>query len=115
LEINDPSRVYTRKFASNAERSAKRRPFEFTAATKKLRFEQESGICQWCHTSIENRFKATYHHIDLIDEGGSKEPENCMVLHPKCHIDNFEVLHHGRKYRFGLSVRKNIKTSSKLQ
>ena len=56
--------------------------------------------------TIENRFKATYHHIKLIDEGGSKEPENCMVLHSKCHIANFEALHHGRRYRFGLASRK---------
>ena len=102
LGINDPSRVYTKIHNSNAERTAKRRPFEFTQTTKHLRFEQELGVCQWCHMLIESRFKATYHHIKLIDEGGTGAPENCMVLHRKCHITNFEVLHNGRCYRFGL-------------
>lgn len=106
LKINDPSRAFTKKHTSNAERSYKRRPFEFSQLTKKFRFEQEQGVCQWCHELIESKFKATYHHIQMIDSGGDGSPENCMVLHRKCHIGNFEALHNGRKYEFGLHNRE---------
>jgi len=77
-----------------------RRPasLEFTATVRKLRFEQEHGLCQECHQPIgdgTNWRQACYHHIVSVSQGGGREPENCMVLHSECHYDPviFQRLH----------------------
>lgn len=72
----------------------------FVLATKKSRFEQEKGICEWCKELIDDglNFKsrqAHYHHKLPIFLGGTKDPANCVVLHRRCHFDPaiFEKLH----------------------
>lgn len=110
LGINEPSRVFTKQHKSSRERMCKRKPFEFSKMTKRLCFEREKGICQWCHLEIESRFKATYHHIKMIDAGGDGLLENCMVLHRKCHLGNFEALHSGRQYEHLLASKERIPT-----
>ena len=91
--VLDSSRQYV---ASGSSRRARRQKAqEFTDATKRLRFEQENGVCQECGSTIDNWRQATYHHIRLCRDGGGAEPENCMVLHFECHNDPevFKRLH----------------------
>ena len=108
LGINDPSRRHTKKHISNAERTFKRKRLEFSPTTKALRFREEGGRCQWCHETIPNSYSATYHHTTMIDSGGDGSRGNCMVLHRKCHIDQFETLHNGRRYRNLLATYKTL-------
>lgn len=68
---------------------------EFKAATKRMRYDQENGVCQECKQAIGSWRSATYHHIIACRSGGGPEPENCMVLHKECHNDPviFRKLH----------------------
>ena len=81
-------------------RERRRKSQEFLASTKKLRFTQECGICQECGRPINNWMSATYHHIVPCRDGGSREAENCMVLHLECHNapEVFARLHGGLRY-----------------
>lgn len=89
-----------------------RAPHEFNTATKRQRFAEEGGRCQWCHKLIGDGTswkdtgpdaRVTYHHIHMICRGGDAAPENCMVLHKECHgggrtgLPLNRVLHNGMK------------------
>lgn len=69
---------------------------EFTAATKRSRFAEEQGVCQECRRFIGTFWmQATYHHIVNCKDGGTADPQNCMVMHFECHNDpeTFRRLH----------------------
>lgn len=79
-------------------RTLMRKPFEFTKVVRSACYTREHGICQFCGKSVLPTL-ATYHHILPIDSGGDGSLPNCMLLHRKCHIDQFEALHGGRKWK----------------
>lgn len=75
-------------------RERRKRSDEFLSETKRQRFSEERGCCEWCKKPIVGDWRsATYHHRTPVKHGGTREPENCMVLHQACHEDNFEALH----------------------
>lgn len=96
---------------SNYPRKQLRRhlSMDFSAITKRERFIEERGICEWCEEKIgdgSNFRAATYHHIKMVCKGGDNSKENCKVLHGECHLRNFYILH-GFEY--------SVLTSSYLQ
>lgn len=96
LGINDSSRQFQPKEGPRRVRRPK--SVEFTVTTKSQRFAAEQGCCQWCKKPIGDGTKwglAVYHHILPVIKGGTRDPENCMVLHSECHNDPeiFEQLH----------------------
>jgi hypothetical protein len=66
---------------------------EFTTATKKEAYALAQGACCMCHQPIPSWRLSTYHHKTAIIRGGTGETSNCMVMHRKCHEDNFHALH----------------------
>lgn len=90
-------------------RLLKRSAAAFSLKTRSARYDEESGLCQWCHLPIEGGWKkAVYHHIQLVSQGGTSDPANCMVLHHKCHFyDGFKTLHPGKKLRFQIQLSAN--------
>lgn len=95
LGILDNSRTYQ---SSGTPSRRVRRPSskEFTDTTKKLRFQEEKGVCELCGKQIGNGVNwrlACYHHRKPIKLGGGREPSNCMVLHSECHEEHSYELH----------------------
>ncbi len=83
--ITEPSRQFLATGRSRRQRRP--RSCEFSNLTKRLRFEQENGICEECKTPISSWDEATFHHVILASQGGSNKASNCMVLHETCHND----------------------------
>ena len=105
IGILDSSRALIKEGDHNYKRL---KSSEFTEKTKRERFEEVNGICECCGKIIgsgTNYRLATYHHRKLVKYGGTREKENCMVLHRFCHEENFYELHgfHFDKLKEGYS------------
>jgi len=95
LGILDSSRQFKKKEGSRRQ-FRRPRSAEFKDSVKRLRFEEEAGICELCGKKIcegINWKMACYHHKEMISNGGDGSADNCQVLHRSCHEDNFEMLH----------------------
>lgn len=69
---------------------------EFNNKVKKKAFSISQGRCEICTYMIgdgSNYKLAEYHHIVMVNRGGLGNLDNCMVLHPDCHIRYFKKLH----------------------
>lgn len=109
LGLHDPSRI--NKPSGKHRRKVRLKSQEFTDGTKKQRFLEEHGTCQECHRPIGDGLNfrlATYHHIIQCRHGGTRDPDNCMVLHPECHDDPiiFERLHGFKRERLERYARR---------
>ena len=74
---------------------------KFSNDTKRQRFLEENGTCQWCKRLIGSGLDwheakgVSYHHWIPLKYGGGADAWNCMVLHRSCHYDPeiFKILH----------------------
>jgi len=69
----------------------------FPKEVKEERFRQVNGLCELCNKPLGKGYHG--HHRIPRSKGGPDTIDNCMVLHPACHLlpDNFELLHGHRK------------------
>lgn len=65
---------------------------EFSFNTKEEALNRTNFTCELCGLPL-TRETCCFHHIKPVSQGGTADPENCMVLHSKCHREHSKKLH----------------------